>query len=283
MIEKYLHEGDGTFGFGKLAGYAWDSRWALRLMCFLLFFDIVMLLNFKHGITQWSNSDKTIFTDIVWIAANFGIFSFLMAIILPLLLNLYYFIISLLLALSGLLKWWLVIALLAPFFIIYLFTHSGSVVHSATAIILYICIAKIIFESRTRGGVPDGHIHLSELYKKAMTGRDGFLLRLYEIKKQGLADDTRNRFNAVLLIATLIITATSNWLVSKHIANAVGLMDSLLALLPFSVRAPKLDIVHIISLDAILLFIIACVLWHLVDPNKSDLIYVPMFDQEPPK
>lgn len=66
-----------------LLEHAWEAQWALRLVCIILFFDMAMMLHTRRGLDQWNPGDRALLSDVGWLSISIVTFSFLVAIVLP--------------------------------------------------------------------------------------------------------------------------------------------------------------------------------------------------------
>lgn len=176
-----------------LLEHAWETQWALRLVCIILFFDMALMLHTQRGLPQWEPGDRALLSDVGWLAICIVTFSVLVAIVLP--------VVCIFLRQVGLALWlWLRDFLPAkedpPY-------------------------------QRPLGCVPAG-----KLRDLALEGKDGFLLRLYKEhrRRKASAEFTTERFGdltaAALSAACLDAVMPHCW--APGAVSVVGVLMQLL-------------------------------------------------------
>ena len=182
---------DGTSAVQKGLGVldrAWDAQWALRLICLVLFLDMAIMFRTGRGLWQWSEGDKALLGDVGWVAITVVGFSFAVAIVMPVVVNL--------LQLIGYgIRGWL------PDFS----TASDNRPYRR----------------------PLGYAPARELHNLALREKDEFLFRVYQEDQRAKRAAIQSRKEAGDLTATALLVALGDWLVGMWMPDGIGVVGAL--------------------------------------------------------
>ncbi len=168
---------------------AWEVQWALRLICGVLFFDMVMVLHSHRGLWQWSTGDNTLWSDVGGVVIAMVGFSFTVAIVIPAIL--------LVLRQIG----WIVLGWLPKF-------PSAA-------------------DNRPYQR-PLGYVFARDLRKLALEEKDDFLFGLYEAHEQARKGWEHVREQAGTLTAAALLTAFADGALAHRTAGSVGLINAVI-------------------------------------------------------
>ena len=160
-------------GFGALER-AWDAKWALRLVCLILFIDMAMMLHAGRGLWQWSPNDKGLSNDVGWMALSIVAFSFAMAIAIPVVL----------------------------------------VVLRQVSIFVLAQLPAFLTASPEQPYQRPGAVPASEFRDLALREKDAFLWRIYEAHEQEKETSSAARERAGDLTAAALLVALADWLLA---------------------------------------------------------------------
>ncbi len=173
-------------GFGALER-AWDTKWALRLLCLILFVDMSLMLHAGRGLRQWSPDDKVLSNDVGWIALSVVAFSFAMAIVIPIVL----------------------------------------IVLRNVSVIVLGWLPAFLRTSTDQPYQWPGYVPASEFRDLALREKDSFLWRLYEAHEQEKEAMSVARERAGDLIAAALLAALADWVLTQRIPGSVGLVSAI--------------------------------------------------------
>ncbi len=195
MTKNDAERMDGTSVVEKGLGVldrAWDAQWALRLICLVLFLDMAMMLRTGRGLWQWSDGDRALLGDVGWIALILVGFSFVVAIVIPVVLNL-------LRLMSMIILGWLPDFPAAPDNRPY---------------------------QRRLGCAP-----AREFHDLALGEKDEFLYRLYQADQREKRAESQSRERAGGLTAAALLVALADWLVARRMPDGIGVVDAIVGAL----------------------------------------------------
>lgn len=168
---------------------AWNFQWALRLLCFVLFLDVAMMLHIGHGLWQWSAADMALFRNVGWLAVLIVMFSLAVSIVIPAVLD---------------------------------FLRQISIP------ILYGLSSRLSFtQSDSRRYQRDiGKVPARELLDLALQEKDEFLFRLYEEHIRSKEEDEAFRRQVGDLTAAASLVSLIDWIVSLRVSGSIGLINA---------------------------------------------------------
>ncbi|MBB2487005.1 hypothetical protein H5407_17385 [Mitsuaria sp. WAJ17] len=166
----------------------WDARWALRLVCVLLFFDQAMLLHVKRGMWQWSEVGKRVLDDVGWLAAVFVAFSTLVAIVIP-----------------------------AGFMVIRLLAEE-----------LRLQLPRGLTSPRQESiRRSDGFVYASDFHRLALKEQSEFLLRIFDSDQRSKRASELAVERMGDLVAAALVAGLTDWLLGLHSPGGVSLIGAI--------------------------------------------------------
>ncbi|MBS0159851.1 MAG: hypothetical protein JSS26_14835 [Nitrospira sp.] len=192
MTKNDADKTDGTSAVEKglvILERAWDAQWALRLICLVLFLDMAMMLRVGRGLWQWSVDDKALLGDVGWVALLVVAFSFVVAIVIPVVV---------------------------------------AVLRQLIATVLGVLPAFLTTSNEPLYQRPLGYAPIREFRNLALRERDDFLFRMYEAHERGRRAERLSKERAGELTAGALLAALADWSFEQWIPGSVGLIGAML-------------------------------------------------------
>lgn len=168
---------------------AWEAQWALRLICGVLFFDMLTMLHSHRGLLQWSAVDNAQWSNVGWLAISVASFSAMVALVLPVTL-----------------------------------TALRQIVE---IVLIWLPRFPSVKDNRPYQR-PLEYVFASDLRRLAMNDKDDFLLRLYEIHEQTRKEGERSRELVGELTAAALVAAGMDVVVAHWTSASGGLIDAII-------------------------------------------------------
>ncbi|WP_434025715.1 hypothetical protein [[Pseudomonas] boreopolis] len=192
MAKSNSEQTDGSAVVEKGLGVldrAWNAQWALRLTCLALFLDIAMMIHTGHGLSQWSDGDKELLGDVGLIVLTLVAFSFAVAIVMPVILNLFR--------------------------------------HACYFVLACIPTSRKSPDDR-RYQRPLGRVPVRAFHDLALRERSEFLLDLYQSHEQERIAASQFRERTGELTAAVLLVASIDYLISWLTPNCISVVDTII-------------------------------------------------------